>query len=142
MNKIINKNDSATQKENRTQQVAVEVGLCKKSNAKQMLDSIVALLEENKSEDVLIIDLENKADFAYYVIVASGRSSKHICSIANNIADDLKAKGMEHIGIEGLEVGDWVLVDAHDVVVHLFRPEVRENYEIEKIWNFTNRTEV
>jgi ribosome-associated protein len=126
MTKMINQNDSATQKE----------------NAKQMLNRIVELLEENKSEDILIIDLENKADFAYYVVVASGRSSKHICSVANNIADELKSKGMEHIGIEGLEVGDWVLVDAHDVVVHLFRPEIRENYEIEKIWNFTNRTEV
>ncbi len=106
-----------------------------KTKAKELVDFILTSLEADKAEDVVIIDLEGKADFAFYVIIASGRSSRHISSMADSAADKLKASGLSHIGIEGKAVGDWVLIDAGDVIVHLFRPEIRENYEIEKIWN-------
>jgi ribosome-associated protein len=109
-----------------------------KANAKELADFIIKSLESDKAEDILVVDLEGKTDFAFYAIIASGRSSRHICSIADSVADKLKGAGMDHIGIEGKLVGDWVLIDAHDVVIHLFRPEVRENYELEKIWNFKN----
>ncbi len=111
--------------------------LSTKPKAKELVDFIIKSLEEDKAEDIVIVDLEGKADFAYYVIIASGRSSRHIGSIADSIADKLKKAGMDHIGIEGKAVGDWILVDAHDVIIHIFRPEVRANYELEKIWGFT-----
>lgn len=109
-----------------------------KANAKELVDFILKSLEADKAEDILVIDLEGKADFAFYVVIASGRSSRHISSMADSVADKLKSTGIDHIGIEGKAVGDWILIDAHNVVIHLFRPEVRENYEIEKIWNFKN----
>lgn len=107
-----------------------------KTKAKELVDFILISLETDKAEDILTIDLEGKADFAFYVIIASGRSSRHICSMADSAVDKLKASGLDHIGIEGKSVGDWVLIDAGDVIVHLFRPEIRQNYELEKIWNF------
>lgn len=109
-----------------------------KANAKELVDFILKSLDDDKAEDIEVIDLEGKADFAFYVVIASGRSSRHISSMADSVADKLKATGLDHIGIEGKSVGDWILIDAHDVVIHLFRPEVRQNYEIEKIWNFKN----
>lgn len=107
-----------------------------KETAKTLVELIAKHLEEDKAEEIQIVDLEGKADFAYFIVIASGRSSKHIASTADKLADTLKEKGIQNIGIEGQAGGNWVLLDAHDVIVHLFRPEVRSEYEIEKIWGF------
>jgi ribosome-associated protein len=110
-----------------------------RANILELVNFITNALESDKAEDIVIVDLEGKADFANYVIIASGRSSRHINAMANNITDKLKHLGLDHIGIEGKAVGDWILVDAHDIVIHLFRPEVRANYELEKIWSFKSQ---
>lgn len=110
--------------------------LATKESAQKLLAFIKEALEADKIEDISVIDLEGKADFAYFVVVATGRSSKHISSVAEKLADSLNEYGIESIGIEGQATGDWVLLDAYDVIVHLFRQEVRENYQLEKMWDF------
>ena len=95
---------------------------------------IAHVLDENKAEDIVSIDLANKCSFADFMVVASGRSQRHVAALADHVADALKKAGMPPLNIEGKDSADWVLIDAGDVVVHLFRPEVRQFYNIEKMW--------
>jgi ribosome-associated protein len=95
-------------------------------------------LADDKAEDVVEIDLAGKADFAHYMVVASGRSTRHVSAMADKLADKLISEGFGGIGIEGKNTGDWVLIDAYDVVIHLFRDEVRKDYELEKMWDMKN----
>jgi ribosome-associated protein len=111
--------------------------LGQKNSAETLKDLIIASLEEDKAEGIVTIDLTGKASFAHYLIVATGRSSRHVISTADKLVDRLIAAGHLGIGIEGKSQGDWVLVDAHDIIVHIFRAEVRKDYEIEKMWGFT-----
>lgn len=97
--------------------------------------TILHSLDENKAEDVVSINLAGKASFADALIVASGRSSRHIAALADHISDAIRAKGFIPPIIEGKESPDWVLLDAGDVVVHLFRPEIRQMYNLEKMWS-------
>ncbi len=108
----------------------------KRKKIDRLKDFIVECLKEDKAEDVKIISLEGKTDFAYYMVVATGRSSRHVISIADKLADKLIKEGVRGINIEGKAQGDWVLIDAFDIVIHIFRSEVREMYNIEKIWEF------
>lgn len=107
-----------------------------RSGAIKLKDLIIASLTDDKAEDILDIDLEGKTSFAHFMVVATGRSSRHVASLADKLVDRLLAAGHSGINIEGKAQGDWVLIDAHDVIVHLFRPETRDLYEIEKIWGF------
>jgi len=95
---------------------------------------IAHVLDENKAEDIVSLDLANKCSFADFMVVASGRSQRHVSALADHVADALKKAGMPPLNIEGKDSADWVLIDAGDVVVHLFRPEVRQFYNIEKMW--------
>lgn len=99
-----------------------------------MLDLIETSLDDDKAEQVVRIDLKGKTEIADYMLVASGRSSRHVAAIAEHIVEKLKASGHGRPKIEGLQTCDWVLVDAGDVIVHVFRPEVREFYNLEKMW--------
>ena len=92
------------------------------------------MLDDNKAEDVVEINLSGKSDIADYMVVASGRSNRQIVSICEKIVDSLKHDCQMKVGVEGKQQGDWVLIDACDVIVHLFRPEVREYYQLEKMW--------
>ena len=92
-------------------------------------------LDGNKAEDIVEIDLTGKSDIADLMIVASGRSQRHVGAIADKIQRRLKEEGMGRVKVEGLPACDWVLIDAEDVIVHLFRPEVREFYKLERIWS-------
>ncbi|MGB0906602.1 MAG: ribosome silencing factor [Maricaulaceae bacterium] len=103
--------------------------------AKDLSDFILAILEENSAQDVIEIDVAGKSSIADYMIVASGRSNRHVNALADYVQRGLKERGMKDLGIEGLEASDWVLVDAGDVILHVFRPEVRAFYNIEKIWS-------
>ena len=105
-------------------QKATEV-LCKK---------IVSILDTNKGEDITTLALRDKCSFADFMIVASGRAPRHVSALADYVADHLKKAGTPPLSIEGKESGDWVLIDAGDIVVHIFRPEVRQFYNIEKMW--------
>jgi ribosome-associated protein len=91
-------------------------------------------LEESKAEDLISIDITGKSALADHMLVASGRSQRHVAAIAEHLITDLKAAGGRDIRAEGLRQADWVLIDAGDVIVHLFRPEVRAFYNIEKMW--------
>ena len=92
-------------------------------------------LEDMKAEDVVEIDLTGKTSIADTMIVASGRSHRHVGAIAERVLGVLKERGFGPARVEGLPACDWVLIDAGDVIVHLFRPEVRAFYNIEKIWS-------
>ncbi len=108
----------------------------KRKNVDRLKNFIMESLREDKAEDIKVINLEGKTDFAYYMILATGRSSRHVISIADKLADKLVKEGVRGINIEGKAQGDWVLIDAFDIVVHIFRSEIRELYNIDKIWEF------
>ena len=91
-------------------------------------------LEDDKAEDIVVIDLAGKSSFADYMVIASGRSNRQVVAIADHLAERLKQAGHRHVSVEGKSVGDWVLVDSGDVVVHIFRPEPRAFYALEKMW--------
>lgn len=95
---------------------------------------ILSSLEDDKAEEILALDVKGKSSFADMLIVASGRSARHVGALADHVMRKLKEAGAKDVRIEGMPQADWVLVDAGDVIVHLFRPEVRAFYNIEKIW--------
>ncbi|MFI5000212.1 MAG: nicotinate-nucleotide adenylyltransferase [Reyranellales bacterium] len=95
-------------------------------------------LDDDKAEDVVVIDLKGKSSFADYMVVASGRSNRQVVAIAEHLAERLKQAGQGYIPVEGKQGGDWVLVDAGDVIVHVFRPEPRAFYALEKMWALEN----
>lgn len=103
---------------------------------------IQAQLDDDKAEDVVTIDLCGKTDIADAMIVASGRSARHVGAMADKIVRKLKEQGFGRARMEGAPACDWVLIDAEDVIVHLFRPEVRQFYNLERIWSETARAPV
>jgi ribosome-associated protein len=110
---------------------AVQIEASDRSNALHKL--ITATLSDRKAEHIVTINLAKKADFADAMIIASGTSARHVAALAEHVVDALKEQGVVSM-VEGLDTGDWVLVDAGDVIVHLFKPEVREYYKLEKMW--------
>ncbi len=103
-------------------------------------DLVIQSLDDDKALDIEVIDIAEKSSLkqtalADYIVVASGTSSTQIIRMAEKLKDRLNAKGIKNVRIEGKAQGDWVVLDAHDIVVHLFRPEVREFYGIERMWN-------
>ncbi|MGZ9812074.1 ribosome silencing factor [Pseudoroseicyclus sp. H15] len=100
----------------------------------RILSAVLASLDDDKAEDVVQIDLRGRSDMSDYMVIATGRSSRQVAAIAENLTDRLKQNENVLCKVEGKDSGDWVLIDAGDVVVHLFRPEVREFYQLEKMW--------
>jgi ribosome-associated protein len=98
-------------------------------------DLILSRLDDDKAQDVVFIDLKGKSPVADGLIVASGRSQRHVGAMADHLLRSLKDAGYGKCRVEGMPNADWVLIDAGDVIVHLFRPEVRSFYNIEKIWS-------
>ena len=99
-----------------------------------MLSEILDALEEGKAEDVVTVELAGKSAIADFMVIASGRSNRQVISICDKVIDRVKAITGAKPRAEGLENGDWALIDAIDVVCHVFRPEVREFYQLEKMW--------
>lgn len=91
-------------------------------------------LEDDKAEEILTIDVRGRSAFADIMVIASGRSQRHVGALADHVIRKLKEAGASDVRVEGLPNCDWVLVDAGDLIIHLFRPEVRSFYNIEKIW--------
>jgi len=98
-------------------------------------DLIVASLDDDKATDIEVINLSGQSALADYIVVASGTSSRQITRMAEKLAERLAARGHKHMRTEGMTQGNWVVCDAGDVIIHLFRPEVREFYNIEKMWS-------
>jgi len=113
--------------------------MTQQERSKTVLSLILAELEDDKAEEVVTIDLGGKTDIADAMIVASGRSARHVGAMAEKIVKRLKDAGMDRARVEGVPACDWVLIDAEDVIVHLFRPEVRQFYNLERIWSETAR---
>lgn len=107
----------------------------KRKTKNALLTSILSHLEDAKAEDIVTIDLNGKAVIADGMIVATGRSNRHVGAIADQLVEKLKGEGHKDLRVEGLPHADWVLVDAGDFVVHIFRPEVRSFYNLEKLWS-------
>ncbi|WP_231466299.1 ribosome silencing factor [Novosphingobium sp. CECT 9465] len=99
-------------------------------------DLVLASLDDDQAMDVVSLALEGKSSIADYMVIASGRSTRQVASMAQKLSERIKHGGYGHVRIEGLPAADWVLVDAGDVVIHLFRPEVRTFYNLERMWNF------
>ena len=98
-------------------------------------DIIVKILDLNKAHDIVSIDLKDKSSMADYMIIASGTSSRHIQSLSEQVLEKLKDNGLKDSKIEGKESNEWKLVDGIDLIVHIFHPEKRKFYELEKIWS-------
>lgn len=99
-----------------------------------LLAVILGSLDDDKAEEVVTIDLRGRSDMADYMVICSGRSSRQVAAISEKLVDRLKQDHRRACRIEGKETGDWVLIDTGDVIVHVFRPEVREFYQLEKMW--------
>lgn len=99
-----------------------------------MLPLILKRLEDDQAERVVTIDLDGKSDMADALVIASGRNQRHVGAIADKLMRDLKEAGYGNLPVEGLPAADWVLIDGGDVVIHLFRPEVRDFYKLERMW--------
>ena len=96
---------------------------------------IIDTLDFNKATDIVSIDLEGKSSMADYMIIASGTSSRHIQALSEQVFEKFKKSGIQNCKIEGKESNDWKLVDAHDVIIHIFHPEKREFYDLENMWS-------
>ncbi|MEX6508806.1 ribosome silencing factor [Jiella sp. M17.18] len=104
------------------------------SDGRTALDLVISSLEDSKGEDIVSIDMKGKSALADCMVVVSGRSHRHVVAVADHLLRDLKEAGFGTCKVEGLQNGDWVLIDTGDIIVHIFRPEVRSFYNIEKMW--------
>lgn len=103
--------------------------------AAKLLDQITAWLDEAKAEDIVSIDLAGKSSIADSMMIATGRTDRHVGAIADQLQQHLRDAGCRKLRVEGKQTCDWVLIDTGDVIIHLFRPEVREFYNLEKMWS-------
>ena len=99
-----------------------------------MAKTIHKVLSDNKAKNITKINLEKKSSIADYMIICSGTSNRHVISLSNYLVEALKKENLNTLNVEGVRNGDWVLVDAGDIIIHLFRSEVREYYGLEKMW--------
>ena len=103
-------------------------------DTEETLRLVLARLDDMKAEDTITIDLRGKSAISDYMVVTSGRSNRHVGAVADRVLEDLHKAGNRHVRVEGMPLCDWVLIDAGDVIVHVFRPDVRAFYNIEKMW--------
>ena len=103
-------------------------------DSEALVQQILAWLDDAKAEDVISINLDGKSSVADFMVIASGRSDRHVGAVADQIRRKLKENGQGNVRVEGSETCDWVLLDTGDIIVHVFRPEVREFYNLEKMW--------
>ena len=110
------------------------------ATSEQILAAVLASLEDDKAEDIVQISLRGNTEMADFMVIASGRSTRQVAAISEKLTERLKQDLGVFCKVEGAEVGDWVLIDAGDVIVHVFRPEVREFYQLEKMWQPSGAT--
>lgn len=108
-------------------------------DTEQLKTLVVDAIEEMKGNDIHVIDVSVKSSFTDNMVIASGTSTRHVKSISENVAMKAKKAGMPPLGVEGEQLGDWVLVDLGDVVVHIMLPDVRDFYSLEKLWSVSPR---
>ena len=121
----------------RTRKATAPVLVEQASAGSATLDLILAKIDDMKAEQTVTIDLRGKSAFSDFMVVTSGRSNRHVGAVAETISKGLKEKGIKGLHVEGLTNCDWVLIDTGEVIVHIFRPEVREFYNLERLWTQT-----
>ncbi|CDX42439.1 Ribosomal silencing factor RsfS [Mesorhizobium sp. ORS 3359] len=109
-------------------------GISGNAAATLAIDTVLASLEDSKAENIVSIDIQGKSSLGDYMVIASGRSHRHVSAVADHLLKALKDAGLGNARVEGLASADWVLIDSGDIIVHVFRPEVREFYNLEKMW--------
>lgn len=109
-------------------------GISEFDASSRALETVLASLEDSKAENIVSIDIRRKSSLGDHMVIASGRSNRHVTAVADHLIKALKDAGLGQARVEGLPGADWVLVDAGDVIIHIFRPEIREFYNIEKMW--------
>lgn len=107
-------------------------------DADELLALVLKSLDDDQAQEIVSIPLAGKSSIADHIVIASGRSSRQVTAIAQKLAERIKAETGRNSRIEGLPVADWVLIDAGDVIVHIFRPEVRSFYNLERMWGFVD----
>jgi ribosome-associated protein len=107
----------------------------KQEGSVRLLTTALNSLSDAKAEEVITIDLEGKTSIGDYMVIASGRSQRHVNAVADRLMDSLRGEGVRNLRVEGIPSCDWVLVDCGDIIVHIFRPEVRQFYNLEKMWS-------
>lgn len=105
-------------------------------NTDELRDRIVNILDESKAVDVRVLDVLEMTSVTDIMIIASGTSSRHVKSIADRVIEKSKESGVRPLGVEGEQTGEWILIDLGDVVVHVMQPDVRDFYNLEKLWSF------
>ena len=106
-----------------------------------MLDRVTIWLDDAKAEKIVSIDLKGKSSLGDFMVIATGRSDRHVGAIADQLRKNLKDAGVSSVRVEGLETCDWVLIDAGDILIHVFRAEVRDFYNLEKMWSANRPTD-
>ena len=109
-------------------------GMSGMDSVSRALETVLASLDDSKAENIVSIDLQGKSSLGDHMVVASGRSHRHVSAVADHLIKALKDAGFGNARVEGLAAADWVLIDSGDIIVHVFRPEVREFYNLEKMW--------
>ena len=104
------------------------------ASSEDLLATILKSLSDDKAEDIVQIDLRGKTEIGDYMVICSGRSTRQVAAISEKLAQTIKDTFGHTPKVEGKDIGDWVLIDTGDVIVHVFRPEVREFYQLEKMW--------
>jgi ribosome-associated protein len=113
---------------------SVKVSNAAEERSRALLKLVEKSLDDDKAEDIVSVDLAGKSAIADFMVIATGRNTRQLAAMAHHVAEKLAKAGAKPIGIEGISQGDWVLVDGNDIIVHLFRPEVRKLYSLEKMW--------
>lgn len=119
---------------NKTTETIEPVPAATQTKEPQMIDVVLQSLDDAKAEQTVAIDITGKSSLSDHMVVTSGRSNRHVSAVADQVVKALRENGFSKPRVEGLPHADWVLVDGGDVIVHIFRPEVREFYNIEKMW--------
>jgi ribosome-associated protein len=109
-------------------------GISGMETVSRALQTVLASLDDSKAENIVTIDIQGKTTLGDYMVVASGRSHRHVTAVADHLLTALKDAGFGNARVEGMASADWVLIDSGDIIVHVFRPEIREFYGIEKMW--------
>lgn len=105
-----------------------------KMNVEKLLEVVLSTLEDSKAKDVTVLDVRGKTSMTDFMVVASGTSERHVKSLASHVAEEAKKNDTQPIGVEGEDVGEWVLVDLGEVIVHVMKPQIRDFYQLEKLW--------
>ncbi|MEW6332065.1 MAG: ribosome silencing factor [Pseudomonadota bacterium] len=114
----------------------------KAATARKTQGWIQQALEDAKARDIAVLDVRKISDFTDYMVIATGTSNRHVQSTADRVVDVLREHGVRSVGVEGARIGDWVLIDFGDVIVHVMREEIRDFYNLEKLWSDAKHVEV